>query len=187
MTGHNVPPTPGGRNRTVTNMKVRVLDYGKETTVIVLVVETAGGQRAVVVDHDALMAGAHPAARVRLLAARADKAIRARLGLNPQSLTLYVNPLGDVQSPWEYDYECVTYPARVLKWDVTDSPDGPEAEWKARVEFFDGGHPLYTCGRLYGSTAAGRGPDAEDLDSIAGMIEDDLGIRVGPLTSRWAL
>ena len=89
----------------MSNLRARILDYGKETTVIVLVVETAGGQRAVVVDHDALMAGAHPAARVRLLAARADKAIRARLGLNPQSLTLYVNPLGDVQSPWEYDYE----------------------------------------------------------------------------------
>ena len=171
----------------MSNLRARVLDYEKDATVIVLVVETTGGPRPVVVDHDALMAGAHPAARVRLLAARADKAIRDRLGLNPQSLTLYVNPLNDVDPPVQYDYECVTYPARVLKWDVTDSPDGPEAAWKARVEFFDGGHPLYTGGRLYGSTSADRGPDAEDLDSIAGIIEDDLGIRVGPLTSRWAL
>lgn len=171
----------------MSNLRARVLDYEKDATVIVLVVETTGGPRPVVVDYDALMAGAHPAARVRLLAARADKAIRDRLGLNPQSLTLYVNPLGDVQSPWEYDYECVTYPARVIKWDVTDSPDGPEAAWQARVEFFNRGKPLYAGGRLYGSAAAGRGPDAEDLDSIAGMIEDDLGIRVGPLTSRWAL
>lgn len=169
------------------NMRARILDYGKDATVIILVVETAGGQRAVVIDRDALMAGAHPAARARLLAARTDKAIRDRLGLNPQSLTLYVNPLNDVDPSVQYDYECVTYPARVIKWDVTDSPDGPEAAWQARVEFFNRGKPLYAGGRLYGSAAAGRGPGAEDLDSIAGSIEDDLGIRVGPLTSRWAL
>ena len=171
MTGHNVPPTPGGRNRTVTNMKVRVLDYGKETTVIVLVVETAGGQRAVVVDHDALMAGVHPAARVRLLAARADKAIRARLGLNPQSLTLYVNPLGDVQSPWEYDYDCVAHPAVV---EVTSLADGG-GKYRYRGSVTLGGTPLPVEGDLEGPLTA------DVLESVAARIEEQLGVRVGPL------
>ena len=113
MAEHDMPPTPGERNGTINNMRARVLDYGKDATVIILVVETAGGQRAVVVKRDVLLDGLPKTVQARLVAARADKDIRERLGLAPRTLTLYTNPLNDVRPPWEYDYDCVAHPAVV--------------------------------------------------------------------------
>lgn len=172
MTGHNVPPTPGGRNRTVTNMKVRVLDYGEASCFILLIAQTGHpGSRAVVVKRDTLLDGLPDPVRMRLVAARADKDIRDRLGLAPRTLTLYTNPLNDVQPPWEYDYDCVAHPAVA---EVTSLADGG-GKHRYRGSVALGGTPLPVEGDLEGPLTA------DLLESVAARIEEQLDVRVGPL------
>ena len=105
------------------------------------------------------------------MAARADKDIRERLGLTPQSLTLYTHPLGDVQPPWEYDYDCVAHPAVV----EVSSLGGVDGQYRYRGSVDLGGTSLPVEGYLEGPVTA------DLLDSVAGRIEEQLGIRIGPL------
>ena len=154
------------------NMRVRVLDYGDAGCLILLVAQTGRpGGRAVVVKRDDLLDGLPNAARARLLAARADKDIRGRLGLAPRTLTLYGNPLNDVQPPWEYDYDCVTHPAVA---EVTSLADG-DGKYRYRGSVNLGGTPLPVEGDLEGPLTA------DLLESVAARIEEQLGVRVGPL------
>lgn len=172
MAEHDMPPTPGGRNRTVTNMKVRVLDYGEAGCFIVLIAQTGHpGSRAVVVKRDALLESLPAPVRMRLVAARADKDIRDRLGLAPRTLTLYANPLNDVQPPWEYDYDCVAHPAAV---EVT-SLAGVGGKYRYGGSVNLGGTQLPVEGDLEGPLTA------DVLESVAARIEEQLGVRVGPL------
>lgn len=172
MAEHDMPPTPGGRNGTVTNMRVRVLDYGEAGCFIVLIAQTGQtGSRAVVVKRDGLFESLPAPVRTRLVAARADKDIRERLGLTPQSLTLYTNPLGDVQPPWEYDYDCVAHPAVA---EVT-SLAGVGGKYRYRGSVALGGTSLPVEGDLEGPVTA------DVLESVAARIEEQLGVRVGPL------
>ena len=172
MAEHDMPPTPGGRNRTVTNMKVRVLDYGEAGCFIVLIAQTGHpGSRAVVVKRDDLLESLPDHVRTRLMAARADKDIRDRLGLAPRTLTLYANPLNDVHPPWEHDYDCVAHPAAV---EVT-SLAGVRGKYRYRGSVNLGGTPLPVEGDLEGPLTA------DVLDSVAARIEEQLGVRVGPL------
>lgn len=172
MAEHDMPPTPGERNGTVNNMRVRVLDYGEAGCFIVLIAQTGQtGSRAVVVKRDGLFESLPAAVRTRLLAARADKDIRDRLGLAPRTLTLYTNPLGDVQPAWEYDYDCVAHPAVV----EVSSLSGVDGKYRYGGSVTLGGTPLPVEGHLEGPVTA------DLLDSVAGRIEEQLGIRIGPL------
>lgn len=171
MAEHDMPPTPGERNGTINNMRARVLDYGKDATVIILVAETTGGQRAVVVNRDALLESLPDTVRTRLLAARADKDIRERIGLAPRTLVLYSNPLNDVRPPWEYDYDCVAHPAVVEVSSL--AVRGGKYRYRGSVGL--GGTPLPVEGLLEGPVTA------DLLESVASRIEEQLGVRVGPL------
>ena len=154
------------------NMRVRVLDYGEAGCFIVLIAQTGQpGSRAVVVKRDALLDGLPKTVQARLVAARADKDIRDRIGLAPRTLTLYTNPLNDVQPPWEYDYDCVAHPAVV---EVTSlAVRGGEYRYRGSVAL--GGTPLPVEGDLEGPLTA------DVLESVAARIEEQLGVRVGPL------
>jgi hypothetical protein len=154
------------------NMRVRVLDYGEVGCFIVLVAQTGHpGGRAVVVKRDALLDGLPKTVQARLVAARADKDIRDRIGLAPRTLTLYANPLNDVQPPWEYDYDCVAHPAVV---EVT-SLAGVRGKYRYRGSVALGGTQLPVEGDLEGPLTA------DVLESVAARIEEQLGVRVGPL------
>lgn len=154
------------------NMRVRVLDYGEAGCFIVLIAQTGHpGSRAVVVKRDDLLDGLPDPVRMRLVAARADKDIRDRLGLAPRTLTLYGNPLNDVQPPWEYDYDCVAHPAVV---EVTSLADGG-GKYRYRGSVALGGTSLPVEGDLEGPLTA------DVLESVAVRIEEQLGVRVGPL------
>lgn len=172
MAEHDMPPTPGERNRTVTNMRARVLDYGEAGCLIVLIAQTGRpGSRAVVVKRDGLFESLPAPVRTRLMAARADKDIRDRIGLTPRTLTLYTNPLNDVQPPWEYDYDCVAHPAVV----EVSSLGGAGGKYWYRGSVDLGGTQLPVRGFLEGPLTADR------LESVAARIEKKLGVRVGPL------
>lgn len=154
------------------NMRVRVLDYGEANCFIVLIAQTGQpGSRAVVVKRDALLDGLPKTVQARLVAARADKDIRDRIGLTPQSLTLYTNPLNDVHPPWEYDYDCVAHPAVV----EVSSLAGVRGQYRYRGSVALGGTSLPVEGYLEGPVTA------DLLDSVAARIEEQLGVRVGPL------
>ena len=154
------------------NMRVRVLDYGEAGCFIVLIAQTVQtGDRAVVVKRDALLDGLPKTVQARLVAARADKGIRDRIGLAPRTLTLYANPLNDVRPPWEYDYDCVAHPAVV---EVT-SLAGVGGKYRYRGSVALGGTSLPVEGDLEGPVTA------DVLESVAGRIEEQLGVRVGPL------
>lgn len=154
------------------NMRVRVLDYGEAGCFIVLIAQTGHpGGRAVVVKRDDLLDGLPDSVRMRLVAARADKDIRERLGLAPRTLTLYGNPLNDVQPPWEYDYDCVAHPAVV---EVT-SLAVRDGKYRYRGSVVLGGTSLPVEGVLEGPLTA------DVLESVASRIEERLGVRVGPL------
>lgn len=154
------------------NMRARVLDYGEAGCFIVLIAHTGqAGSRAVVVKRDVLFDGLPDSVRMRLVAARADKDIRDRIGLAPRTLTLYANPLGDVQPPWEYDYECVAHPAVV----EVSSLGGVGGKYRYRGSVALGGEPLPVEGDLEGPLTA------DALESVAARIEEQLGVRVGPL------
>lgn len=154
------------------NMRARVLDYGEAGCFIVLVAQTGHpGSRAVVVKRDALLDGLPKTVQARLVAARADKDIRDRIGLAPRTLTLYANPLNDVQPPWEYDYDCVAHPAVV----EVSSLAGVGGKYRYRGSVALGGTSLPVEGVLEGPVTA------DLLESVAARIEEQLGVRVGPL------
>lgn len=156
----------------MSNLRARILDYGEAGCFIVLIVQTGQpGSRAVVVKRDALFESLPDTVRTRLLAARADKDIRERISLTPRTLTLYTNPLNDVRPPWEYDYDCVAHPAVV---EVT-SLAVRSGEYRYRGSVNLGGTPLPVEGVLEGPLTA------DVLESVAGRIEEQLGVRVGPL------
>lgn len=154
------------------NLRARILDYGEAGCFIVLIAQTGQtGSRAVVVKRDDLFESLPATVRTRLVAARADKDIRDRIGLTPQSLTLYSNPLGDVQPPWEYDYDCVAHPAVV----EVSSLAGVRGKYRYKGSVALGGTPLPVEGDLEGPLTA------DVLESVAARIEEQLGVRVGPL------
>ena len=172
MTGHNVPPTPGGRNRTVTNMRVRVLDYGEAGCFIVLIAHTGQtGSRAVVVKRDALLDGLPDSVRMRLVAAGAAKDKRDRHGPAPRTLPHKGHPQNDVQPPGEYDNPRVAPPAVA---EVT-SLAGVGGKYRYRGSVALGGTQLPVEGDLEGPLTA------DLLESVAARIEGKLGVRVGPL------
>lgn len=154
------------------NLRARILDYGEAGCFIVLIAQTGQtGSRAVVVKRDDLFESLPATVRTRLVAARADKDIRDRIGLTPQSLTLYSNPLGDVQPPWEYDYDCVAHPAVV----EVSSLGGVRGKYRYKGSVALGGTSLPVEGYLEGPLTA------DLLESVASRIEEQLGVRVGPL------